>query len=161
MANTRMNERRSGGRGNTGPIIEEILKITSSFATRRTAGADQLEALAESTRGLASSFEDLPALQEQVQTVADRMDEWAEYIRDSDMRDMATDARDFVYEHPYTTVAIALVGGVAIGGYIRARAREEERRQRERRAVGVRRNAGRSGQRGGQQAMGGLGADAA
>ena len=124
--NTRMTSEGSkapaavGGSG-TGPLIEEVIRFAGNLSARRTSGADQLQMLAQSARGMGETFDDLPAVRDQLDMVAERIDEWAEYIRSTDMRDMASDARKFVYEHPYATFAVAIVGGLAIGGYVKRR----------------------------------------
>lgn len=125
--NTRMTSEGSKetGRGSsgsgTGPLIEEVIRFAGNLSARRTSGADQLHMLAKSARGMGETFDDLPAVRDQLDMMAERMDDWAEYIRSTELREIAADAKSLVYAHPYATFAVAIVGGLAIGGYVKRR----------------------------------------
>jgi ElaB/YqjD/DUF883 family membrane-anchored ribosome-binding protein len=109
----------------TGPFIEEAIRFAGTLSARRVSGAEQLNMLAQSARGLGETFDDLPAVRDQLDQAAEMMDEWAEYIRSTDVRDMASDARRVVTDHPYATFAVAIAVGLAAGSYVKRRARAE------------------------------------
>jgi len=112
---------RNGGSGGA-PFIEEAIRFAGTLSARRVSGAEQLNMLAQSARGLGETFDDLPAVRDQLEQAAELIDDWAEYIRSTDVRDMANDARRVVTDHPYATFAAALAVGLAAGGYVRRRA---------------------------------------
>jgi ElaB/YqjD/DUF883 family membrane-anchored ribosome-binding protein len=113
--------------GGAGPFIDEAIRFAGTLSARRASGAEQLHMLAQSARGLGETFEDLPAVRDQLDQAAELIDDWAEYIRATDVREMAGDARRFVAEHPYATLAVAVALGLAAGGYAKRRAEAGKR----------------------------------
>ncbi len=118
MANSKRsnkgNQHQDNRDSNTYRIFDDVLDLASTmFRNRKTAGAEKLQALADSTRAYAASITDLPTLQRQVNLAAENIGHFSDYVLNTDIRTMSNDAVVLARQRPLLVLGVAAASGLA------------------------------------------------
>lgn len=95
-------------------IFDDVIGLASTvFDSRKSLGGDKLQSLAEATRDYASSMTDLPTLQRQVNLASENMGIFAEYVLNTDIQHMLSDAAVLARRRPVLILVAAAAAGLA------------------------------------------------
>ena len=95
-------------------IFDDVIDVASTlFRNRKAAGADRLQSLAEATHNYAAAMTDLPTLQRQVKLASENMENFAEYVLNTDIKHMVSDATVLARRRPLFTLSVAALAGLA------------------------------------------------
>ena len=95
-------------------VLDDVIDLVSTlFRNRKAIGADRLASLAEATREYATSITDLPTLQQQVNLASDNLDNLADYVMNTDIKHMVSDAAVLARRRPLLTFGVAAAAGLA------------------------------------------------
>lgn len=141
---SRVRARSQGNRGSEGrALFDDLLTMAGSLAeSRREYASGQLETLADTIRQFGGSVPSLPAVSTYAQTAADSLEDLADYVLESDLPDMVSDAREIARRHPLATFGGSIVAGLVITQLVQNRAGAMRSASHVRRAAG--RRSGRS-----------------
>lgn len=146
MANTSNRSRKSksstssssanSSRGrNSVPFYNDIISLASSLLrSRQEAGAEKIGSVAEATRNFAGDFEDTPNMQTYINAAADQMDTLSEYVSETSLEDMVSEAAVFAKRYPVATLSFAAAAGFGIIRLVLANNSESDSRRSSRRA---------------------------
>lgn len=140
----RARSRSSSSRESEGPaFMDDLLAMVGSLAnTRKEYAAAQLESLAGSVRQFSDAMPSIPTIKAYATTAADSLEELADYVIESDLADMVSDAREFSRKHPLATLGGSIAAGLVITQIIQARAQALRTGMSSRRREASRRNRG-------------------
>ena len=114
MAKAKQSYRQTTHEGMSHRIFDDVIDLASTlFRNRKAAAADQLQSLAEATHNYAAAMTDLPTLQRQVKLASDNMGNFAEYVLNTDIKHMVTDATVLAQRRPLLTLGVAAAAGLA------------------------------------------------
>lgn len=95
-------------------VFDDVVELASTlFRNRKAIGADRLASLAEATREYAESMTDLPTLQHQVNLASENLGNFAEYVLNTDIKHMVSDATVLARRRPILTLGVAAAAGLA------------------------------------------------
>ena len=114
MAKAKQFRNQGNHEGITHRIFDDVVDVASTlFRNRKAVGAEKLHALAEATREYAASMTDLPTLQRQVNFASENIGNFAEYVFNTDIKHMVSDATVLARRRPLLTLGVALTAGLA------------------------------------------------
>lgn len=119
-------------------FLDDLLAMAGSLAnSRKEYAAAQLESLADSVRQFSEAMPALPTMRSYADTAADSLEDLANYVVESDLSDMMSDAREFSKRHPLATFGGSIAAGLVITQMVQSRAQSlrdsaESRRPRQR-----------------------------
>lgn len=114
MTKTKKSGKQTGSEGMSHRIFDEVIDLASTlFRSRKAAAADQLHTLAKATQKYAAEMTDLPMLQRQVKLASDNMVNFAEYVTNTDIKHMVSDATVLAQRRPMVTLGVAAAAGLA------------------------------------------------
>ena len=114
MAKTKQSHKQANHEGMSHRIFDDVIDLASTlFRNRKAAAADQLQSLAEATHNYAATMTDLPTLQRQVKLASDNMGNFAEYVLNTDIKHMVSDATVLAQRRPLLTLGVAAAAGLA------------------------------------------------
>lgn len=124
VSQVRARSRSKPARESEGPaLIDDILTMAGSLAnTRKAYAATQLESLAASVRQFSDTMPSVPTIKAYATAAADSLEDLANYVVESDLNDMAADAREFSRRHPLATLGGSIAAGLVITQLFQARA---------------------------------------
>ncbi len=97
------------------PFYTDIMNIAGSMLrSRQEMGSEKIASVAQTTRNFAGEFNDIPNIQTYVEAAADQMENLSEYVADTSLEDMITDATTVARHNPVATLAFTAVVGFAI-----------------------------------------------
>jgi hypothetical protein len=116
------NSRNEGER--EGPaFFDDLLSMAGSLASsRKEYAAAQLESLADSVRQFGEAMPAIATVRAYATTAADSLDELADYVVESDLTEMVSDAREFTKRHPLATFGGSIAAGLIITQLVQSRA---------------------------------------
>lgn len=104
-------------------FLDDLLSMAGSLAnSRKEYAAAQLESLADSVRQFGEAMPDIATVRAYATTAADSLDELADYVVESDLTDMVSDAREFTRRHPLATFGGSIAAGLVITQLVQSRA---------------------------------------
>ena len=120
----RSRSRARGESGREGPaFMDDLLSMAGSLAnSRKEYAAAQLESLADSVRQFSDAMPSIPTVKAYATTAADSLEELANYVVESDLTDMVSDAREFTRRHPLATFGGSIAAGLVITQIVQSRA---------------------------------------
>lgn len=93
-------------------FFEDVLALAETLATRKKDwGAEKISEFAGATRDFAKSVEAIPNLASFVGPTVESIEEFADYVRETEFEQIARDTSTFARRHPIFTI----VGGVVAG----------------------------------------------
>ena len=105
--------------GITHRIFDDVVDVASTlFRNRKALGAEKLQALAEATREYAASMTDLPTLQRQVNFASENIGNFADYVLNTDIKHMVSDATVLAKRRPLLTLGVAVAAGLAATRFV-------------------------------------------
>lgn len=114
MAKSKQFNKQTNHEGRSHRIFDDMIELASTlFRNRKAIGADRLASLAEATREYAESMTDLPTLQRQVHLASENLGNFAEYVLNTDIKHMMSDATVLARRRPLLTVSVAAAAGLA------------------------------------------------
>jgi hypothetical protein len=119
-------------------FLDDLMAMAGSLAnSRKEYAAAQLESLADSVRQFSEAMPALPTVRSYADTAADSLEELANYVVESDLSEMMSDAREFSRRHPLATFGGSIAAGLVITQMVQSRAQSlregmENRRSRQR-----------------------------
>jgi hypothetical protein len=114
MAKSKRFNKQTNHEGMSHRIFDDVIDLASTlFRNRKAAGADRLRSLAEATRDYAASMKDLPTLQQQAHLASENIGNFAEYVLNTDIKHMVSDATVLARRRPLLTLGVAAVAGLA------------------------------------------------
>lgn len=123
-------------------FLDDLLSMAGSLAnSRKEYAAAQLEGLADSVRQFSESMPAIPTVKAYAATAADSLDELANYVVESDLADMVSDAREFTRRHPLATFGGSIAAGLVLTQIMQSRAQSLRSASSARRARGGARRA--------------------
>lgn len=88
------------------------MALASTLAEgRKHAAAERITELASAARNVTTTFEDLPYLRDYTEAAADRLDEFAVYVDDTDLQEILEDMVSFAKRQPMATLALTVAAG--------------------------------------------------
>ena len=115
MAKSKQFHKRASYQGTSNRVLEDVIDLASTlFRNRKAAGADKLRSLADSTREYAASMTDLPTLQRQAELASENIGNFAEYVLNTDIKHMVSDATVLAKRRPLFTLGVAAAAGLAV-----------------------------------------------
>ncbi len=152
MAKTNSGKRngRSEGAASGGyRLMDDVKGLAETlFKNRREYGAEKLQSIAEATRDYAASLNSFPGISEKIDELSDSMTEFSEYISETDIETLISDAGLYARRKPIATMGIALVVGAAATQLLLAATREPRRASNSQRGNGARgRSSGKQSKR--------------
>lgn len=115
---------RAKGEQREGPaFLDDLLAMAGSLAnSRKDYAATQLENLADAMRQFSETLPSLPTLKTYAETGADNLEDLANYVVESDLPDMISDARDLMRRHPLATFGGSIAAGLILTQVMQSRA---------------------------------------
>ena len=119
-------------------FLDDLLAMAGSLASsRKEYAAAQLESLADSVRQFSEAMPALPTMKAYADTAAESLEDLANYVVESDLSEMMSDAREFSRRHPLATFGGSIAAGLVITQIVQSRAQSlregmESRRTRQR-----------------------------
>ena len=114
MAKSKKFNKQTNHEGMSHRIFDDVIDVASTlFRNRKAAGADRLQSLAEATHNYAAAMTDLPTLQRQVKLASENMENFAEYVLNTDIKHMVSDATVLARRRPLFTLSVAALAGLA------------------------------------------------
>lgn len=114
MAKSKTIHQKSNQESMSHRIFDDLIEVASTlFRNRKAAGVDRLMAFAEATHNYAAAMTDLPTLQRQVNLASENIENFADYVLNTDIKHMVSDATVFARRRPLFTLGIAALGGLA------------------------------------------------
>ncbi len=109
--------------GRNGPaFFDDILNMAGSLASsRKDYAAAQLENVADSVRQFTDAMPEIPTMKAYAEAAADTLEDLAAYVTESDLSEIAADAREFTHRHPLMTLGGSIVAGLVITQLVQAR----------------------------------------
>jgi hypothetical protein len=113
-SSARSNGERNFERRNYGQsVLSDLLSLASSIAgSGKHMGAQKVFAVAEATRVFGEDLNELPHLKAYAEAAADGLDDFGEYVENTEIADILDDAADFAKRQPAITAAFALAAGI-------------------------------------------------
>lgn len=128
---------RSSGEREGPAFFDDLLSMAGSLAnSRKEYAAAQLESLADSVRQFGEAMPGIATVRAYATTAADSLDELADYVVESDLTDMVSDAREFTRRHPLATFGGSIAAGLVITQLVQSRAQSLRSASSARRARG-------------------------
>ena len=116
MAPRKSNRSTSGQRD----MFGEAMALASTLAEgRKHAAAERITELATAARDVTTTFHDLPFLRDYTEAAADRLDELAVYVDDTDLPDIINDIATFARRQPMATLALTVAAGFVTSQLVR------------------------------------------
>ena len=101
-------------------IFDDIMALAGTLLrSRKDAGAEKLQSLAEATRDYAASLTDLPKLKHQVASASESLEGLADYVMHTDIEHMVADVGNFARRHPLATIGVTVAAGVIANRLLR------------------------------------------
>lgn len=119
MAKSKRSGKRSRDDAGSPRVFVEVMELASSlFNNRRDFGANHLNALAKTTRDYATTMSNLPTMQEQVNLVSDNIENFSDYVLNTDLQRIVKDISVQARRRPSLTVGVAVVAGVVATRFV-------------------------------------------
>jgi hypothetical protein len=101
-------------------MFGEAMALASTLAEgRKHAAAERLGELATAARDVTTTFHDLPFLRDYTEAAADRLDELAVYVDDTELPDIINDIATFAKRQPMATLALTVAAGFVTSQLVR------------------------------------------
>ena len=101
-------------------MFGEAMALASTLAEgRKHAAAERITELATAARDVTTTFHDLPFLRDYTEAAADRLDELAVYVDDTDLPDIINDIATFARRQPMATLALTVAAGFVTSQLVR------------------------------------------
>lgn len=114
MAKSKKIHKKSSQESMAHHIFDDVIDMASTlFRNRKVAGADRLKSLAEATHNYAAAMTDLPTLQRQVTLASENIENFAEYVLNTDIKHMVSDTIVLARRRPLFTLGITALAGLA------------------------------------------------
>ena len=114
MAKSRQFHKKANSEGMSHRIFDDVVDLASTlFRNRKAIGADLLRTLAAATQNYAAAMTDLPTLQQQVELASENMGNFADYVLNTDIKHMVSDATVLARRRPLIVVGVAAAAGLA------------------------------------------------
>jgi hypothetical protein len=97
------------------PFYSDVISLAGTLLhSTQKSGAEKISTFAEATRNFADDFEKIPNIQTYVTAAADQMDTLSEYVTETTLEEMMSDASDFAKRNPVATTALAIAVGFGL-----------------------------------------------
>ena len=97
----------------TNRLFKDGLSLASSLLeSRKDWGSEKISEFASATQKYATSMKDLPAVQDTITFAADSLENFADYISETSVERMASDASGLVKRYPVAVIAAGLTVGL-------------------------------------------------
>jgi len=131
---------RSSRRVHGQQLFDDALSVAGALVRSQKAfAAERLQSFAESPREYSQSLEDIPSAQNYVVLAAESVDALADYVVETNLDEMVSDATAFARRQPLATIVMALslglVATLAVRNQGLARGRSADRSKRINRAA--------------------------
>ena len=94
-------------------MVDDVLNLAGTlFSSKKDWVADKVSNLSSATHAYADSLNDIPGIGSYASLTAETIDDFAEYISESDFNDLVRDGSVFAKRHPLPTLAGAIVAGI-------------------------------------------------
>lgn len=136
MARAGNRTRRSAGANATSSdygqrLLSDALSISSSLIQgQKQFGAERLQEFAQATRDYAGSLQVIPGIGSYVRLAADSAEALADYVVETNLEDMISDATAFARRQPLATLLLAVSAGLVGTFLIRAQMGSDKRTTR-------------------------------
>lgn len=105
----------------TNRVLEALLVLTGGLAQdRKAAGAERIQAMGDTLRDLGRSLSDFPEARKYLGFAVESMEGLAEYVSETELSQMVTDAGVFAKRHPLTVMSIGVATGLAATQLLRS-----------------------------------------
>jgi hypothetical protein len=105
----------------SGLIFEGLVGMAQSLAnSKKDWGVEKINEFANATKGYASSLKDIPNVGSYVRAAADFLNDFAEYVSETEFEQILTDSSTFVKRHPIITASGCAVAGLMITYLLRS-----------------------------------------
>jgi hypothetical protein len=120
-SSTRRNERPAfAGHDHGQSVLGDVLALASTIIeSGKHAGAQKIFAVAGSSRGFGKDVDELPHLHAYAEAVADGLEDLADYIDRSEVREIFDDIGTLARRQPVLSVAFTLAAGIAVTQVVR------------------------------------------
>lgn len=113
-----------GNRGNNGSsngILDSLLAMAGGLAdSRRDNAAALLGDFAESIRTVIETVPGLESLRNYADAAAESLEGLAQYVSETELETIASDAGDFMRQHPVMTITGSVAAGLAVAQMVKA-----------------------------------------
>jgi len=93
-------------------FVDDVLALAGTFASRKKEwGAERIAEFAEATREFATSMTAVPNLGNYVNAAAESLEDFSDYVRETEFEQIIADASTFARRHPIVVVT----GGAVVG----------------------------------------------
>ena len=114
MAKAKKLNKQTNHGGMSHRIFDDVIELASTlFRNRKAIGAERLASLAEATREYAASMTDLPIIQRQINLASENLGNFSEYVLNTDIKHMVSDATVLAQRRPLLTLGVAAAAGLA------------------------------------------------
>jgi hypothetical protein len=94
-------------------MVEDVLSLAGTILSSKIDWvADKVSNLSSATHAYAEALNDVPGVGSYASSTAQTIDDFAEYLNDSDFNDLVRDGSVFAKRHPLQTLAGAVVAGI-------------------------------------------------
>jgi hypothetical protein len=101
-------------------MFGEAMALASTLAEgRKHAAAERITELATAARDVTTTFHDLPFLRDYTEAAADRLDELAVYVDDTELPEIINDIATFARRQPMATLALTVAAGFVTSQLVR------------------------------------------
>ena len=108
------NRKKAGSRKKTTPhMFDDVLSLAGSLlSSRKDWVADKVSSLSTATQSYADALSDIPGVGPYANLTAQSLEDFAEYITETDFNDMIRDGSTFAKRHPVQALAGAVIAGI-------------------------------------------------
>lgn len=118
-----MTKANKGNGGSSNGIFDGLLAMAGSLAdSRRDNAAAMLGTFAESIRGVVEAMPGMGTLKNYADAAAESLDGLADYVIETDLETIASDAGDFMRQHPVMTITGSVAAGLVVAQMVKASA---------------------------------------
>jgi len=113
-------------------LFDDALSVAGALVrSQKSFGAERLQSFAEATREYAQSLADIPSAQNYVTLAAESVDALADYVDETNLDEMVSDATAFARRQPlammFIALSLGLIGTLAVRNQGFGRARSSSR----------------------------------
>jgi hypothetical protein len=118
--NTRRKKSGSGKRANS-HVFDDVLSLAGSLlSSRKDWVADKVSHLSTATQTYADALNGIPGVAPYANLTAQTLEDFAEYINETDFNDMIRDGSIFAKRHPVQALAGAVIAGIIVSQIYRS-----------------------------------------
>jgi hypothetical protein len=111
--NTKKNNKAGTRKNSHSRMVDDVLSLAGTLlSSKKDWVADKVSNLSSATHAYAEALNDVPGIGSYASSTAYTIDDFAEYLNDSDFNDLVRDGSVFAKRHTLQTLAGAVVAGI-------------------------------------------------